>query len=286
MTSTQVLVLGGTGYVGSNVSRHLTSSLGFDVKALGRKECELTSTKGRDRLIDLLSGKNSHIVFVAALTRSISETSESCFYNIRQVESLIYACGKAAPLSVCFISAADVYGHGGRQVSELGSYNAENPYGMYKLFSENILKFSLKSICPLTILRFSGVFGGFGDTTSLIFKLAKSVVTKEQITLHSNGEVHRDYVPISLLSKVVELVIKSPSNDTFNVSCGKDITIVKLVRFIEESLEGVAILSLLDDVKSRDFNLSLSNKKLLKKFPSLADFDLLREVGLFVKSIH
>ena len=60
MTSTQVLVLGGTGYVGSNVSRHL-SSLGFDVKALGRKECDLTSTKGRDRLIDLLSGKNSHI---------------------------------------------------------------------------------------------------------------------------------------------------------------------------------------------------------------------------------
>ena len=111
MTSTQVLGLCVTGYVGSNVSRHL-SSLGFDVKALGQKECDLTSTKGRDRLIDLLSGKNSHIVFVAALTRSISETSESCFYNIKQVESLIYACGKAAPLSVCFISAADVYGHG------------------------------------------------------------------------------------------------------------------------------------------------------------------------------
>ena len=157
---------------------------------------------------------------------------------------------------------------------------------MYKLFSENILKFSLKSICPLTILRFSGVFGGFGDKTSLIFKFAKSIVTKEQITLHSNGEVYRDYVPISLLSKVVELVIKSPSNDTFNVSCGKDISIIKLVRFIEESLEGVAILSLLNDVRSRDFNLSLSNKKLLKKFPSLADFDLLKEVGLFVKSIH
>ena len=285
MTSSQVLILGGTGYVGSNVSRHL-SRLSYDVKALGRKECDLTSTKGRDRLIDLLSEKDSHIVFVAALTRSISETSESCFYNIKQVESLIYACGKVAPLSVCFISAADVYGHGGRQVSEIGSYTVENPYGMYKLFSENILKFSLKSICPLTILRFSGVFGGFGDKTSLIFKFAKSIVTKEQITLHSNGEVYRDYVPISLLSKVVELVIKSPSNDTFNVSCGKDITIVKLVRFIEESLEGVAILSLLDDVRSRDFSLSLSNKKLLKKFPSLADFDLLREVGLFVKSIH
>ena len=71
-----------------------------------------------------------------------------------------------------------------------------------------------------------------------------------------------------------------------NIGCGKDITIVKLVRFIEGSLEGVAILSLLDDVKSRDFNLSLSNKKLLKKFPSVADFDLLREVGLFVKSIY
>ena len=206
MTSTQVLVLGGTGYVGSNVSRHL-SSLGFDVKALGRKECDLTSTKGRDRLIDLLSEKDSHIVFVAALTRSISETSESCFYNIKQVESLIYACGKAAPLSVCFISAADVYGHGGRQVSELGSYNAENPYGMYKLFSENILKFSLKSICPLTIFRFSGVFGGYGDKTSLIYKFTKSIISKEQITLHSSGKVYRDYVPILLLSKLFVTVV-------------------------------------------------------------------------------
>ena len=66
---------------------------------------------------------------------------------------------------------------------------------------------------------------------------------------------------------------------------GKD-KLHEVMRFIEESLEGVAILSLLDNVKSRDFNLSLSNKKLLKKFPSLADFDLLREVSLFVKSIH
>ncbi len=285
MTSSQVLILGGTGYVGSNVSRHL-SSLNYDVKALGRKKCDLTTIEGRDHLIELLSEKPSHVVFLAALTRSVSETSDSCFYNINQVESFLYACSKAPPLSVCFMSAADIYGHGGRQVPELGSYSVENPYGMYKLFSENILKFSLKSICPLSILRFSGVFGGFGDKTSLIFKFAKSIITKEQITLHSNGEVYRDYVPISLLSKVIELVIKSPSNDTFNVSCGKDISIFKLVRFIEESLEGVAILSLLDDVRSRDFSLSLSNKKLLKKFPSLADFDLLKEVGLFVKSIH
>jgi nucleoside-diphosphate-sugar epimerase len=285
MTSSQVLILGGTGYVGSNVSRHL-SSLNYDVKALGRKKCDLTTIEGRDHLIELLSEKPSHVVFLAALTRSVSETSDSCFYNINQVESFLYACSKAPPLSVCFMSAADIYGHGGRQVPELGSYSVENPYGMYKLFSENILKFSLKSICPLSILRFSGVFGGFGDKTSLIFKFAKSIITKEQITLHSNGEIYRDYVPISLLSKVIELVIKSPSNDTFNVSCGKDISIFKLVRFIEESLEGVAILSLLDDVRSRDFSLSLSNKKLLKKFPSLADFDLLKEVGLFVKSIH
>ena len=35
MTSTQVLILGGSGYDGSNVSRHL-SSLCYDVQALGR----------------------------------------------------------------------------------------------------------------------------------------------------------------------------------------------------------------------------------------------------------
>jgi len=284
MTHSQVLVIGGTGYVGSNVSRNLSSS-GYDVKPLGRKECDLTTTKGRDRLLDFLSEKKSHIVFVAALTRSISETTESCFYNIRQVESLIDSCTKAAPLSVCFISAADVYGHGGRQVSELGSYSAENPYGMYKSFSENILKFSLRSICPLTILRFSGVFGGHGDKTSLIYKFTKSIISKEQITLHSNGKVYRDYVPISLLTKVIELVIKSPSNDTLNVSCGEDISIIKLLRLIEESLGEVALLNLFDEARSRDFNLSLSNKKLLKKFPSIADFNLIDEVSFFVKTM-
>ena len=284
MTNSQVLVIGGTGYIGSNVSRSLSNS-GYDVKPLGRKECDLTSTKGCERLIDFLSEKNSHIVFVAALTRSISENTDSCFYNIKQVESLIYACCKVAPLSVCFISAADVYGHGGRQVPELGSYSAENPYGMYKIFSENILKFSLKSICPLTILRFSGVFGGYGDKTSLIYKFTKSIISNEQITINNNGEIFRDFVPISLLSKVIELVIKSPTNDTLNVSCGKDISIINLVRFIEESLEEEALLNLLDDVSARDFNLSLSNKKLHKKFPLVADFNLLDELRFFIKTM-
>jgi nucleoside-diphosphate-sugar epimerase len=285
MTPYQVLVLGGTGYVGTNITRHL-SSLNFDVKPLGRKKCDLTTLVGRERLIQLLSEKPSHIVFLAALTRSISETSDSCFYNIKQVESLLYACEKVAPLSVCFMSAADVYGHGGRQVSELGSYSVENPYGMYKLFSENILKFGLKSICPLSILRFSGVFGGYGDKTSLIFKFAKAITIKNQITLHSKGEVYRDYLPVLLLAKVIELMIKSPSNETFNVSCGKDISIIKLVRLIEASLDEVATLSLLDDSRSRDFSLSLSNKKLLKIFPSLSDFDLLKEIAFFVKTIE
>tara|TARA_B100000787_G_scaffold158577_2_gene136097 strand:+ start:18 stop:875 length:858 start_codon:yes stop_codon:yes gene_type:complete len=285
MTSSQVLIIGGTGYVGSNVSSHL-SSLNYDVKSLGRKKCDLTTIEGRDHLIELLSEKPSHVVFLAALTRSVSETIDSCFYNINQVEFFLYACSKAPPLSVCFMSAADIYGHGGRQVSELGSYSVENPYGMYKLFSENILKFSLKSICPLSILRFSGVFGGQGDQTSLIFKFSKAIVDNKKITLHSNGEVYRDYLPVSLLSKVIELVIKSPCNETFNVSCGEDISIIKLVRLIEASVDNTAKLSLLEDVRSRDFSLSLSNKKLLKKFPILSDFDLLEEIGLFVKTIH
>ncbi|MDB9865774.1 NAD-dependent epimerase/dehydratase family protein [Candidatus Thioglobus sp.] len=285
MTSSQVLILGGTGYVGSNVSKYL-SSLNYDVKPLGRKKCDLTTIEGRDHLIELLSEKPSHVVFLAALTRSVSETSDSCFYNINQVESFLYASSKAAPLSVCFMSAADIYGHGGRQVSELGSYSVENPYGMYKLFSENILKFGLKSICPLSILRFSGVFGGQGDQTSLIFKFSKAIVDNKQITLHSNGEVYRDYLPVSLLSKVIELVIKSPCNETFNVSCGEDISIIKLVKLIEASVDNVAKLSLLKDVRSRDFSLSLSNKKLIKKFPILSDYDLLEEISLFVKTIH
>ncbi len=45
MTSSQVLILGGTGYVGSNVSRHL-SSLNYDVKALGRKKMRFNNYRG------------------------------------------------------------------------------------------------------------------------------------------------------------------------------------------------------------------------------------------------
>jgi nucleoside-diphosphate-sugar epimerase len=281
----RVIVFGGSGYVGKNISNFLFKN-GHDVVALGRSQCDLEAQSSISFIVKLLEKEPAHIVFASALTRTKGDTLDTCFDNVRQVEMLSKSFTQTKPQSFCFLSAADVYGHSGRMVKEHTPLNPMNPYGAYKVFSEQILKFALKGVAPLNILRFSGIFGGLNDKFSLVSRFAEAIKNGKKITLNKNGQVYRDFVPIELLQESIQRCIDIPKDRTVNIASGYDMTILQCINLIESSLNIEASIELLDNQGDRDFDLSLSNSKLLIEFPEMASFDIQQYIKKFLKEAN
>ena len=267
MNSNDVIILGGTGYIGSNVSQYLVKK-GYHVRALGSGDLNLVDAESAKQLAGYLQIP-SHLLICSAITRTSEDSTDSCFLNIRQVEHIIKACEAQQPVSVCFLSASDVYGHAGRMVDESKPLNPQNKYGHYKVFAENMLTECLKNICPVQVVRFSGVFGGVADNSSLIYRFCNAVLTQKNITLMNNGENFRDFLPVEILAEVIETLLSNNESGPINASIGQDITIKGLVELIVDTLQLEAKIEYKPEKTLRDFDLSLSNKKLKHLIPDL-----------------
>ncbi|KID57721.1 hypothetical protein JF50_11190 [Pseudoalteromonas luteoviolacea] len=264
----KTVILGGSGYIGHNVTKAL-SQQGIEVVALSRKDVDLEdSAAAASKLAGhLLDAEN--LIICSAITRTSANDTHSCNKNIKQLQTIISALQTYLPKRVIYLSAADVYGHYGSRATESSVLTPQNEYGAFKVFAENMLRINFAAQCKLSVLRFSGVFGGDQDTSSLIYRLHSSVINNTTISLSNNGLSKRDFVPVTLLAEVITQLVRCNTDGTFNVSTGQELNIVDLVSSIERSCDKKAALNLISDKSDRDFDLSLDNSKLISHFPTL-----------------
>ena len=267
MNTNPVILLGGSGYIGRNICTFLKEQ-NVSVTPISSKQCDLTTTTGQLYLEKLLQTP-SQLIIASAITRTAGDDLDTCLANISQTKYIIKACQNFPPKSICFLSAADVYGHSGNLVNEDIPLNPQTPYGCYKVFSESILRSELKALCPIDIIRFSGVFGGMDDSTSLIYRFCQRILNNQPIILNNSGNIYRDFLPISLLLETILSVLNQPKNNTFNVATGEEVTIKALVEELETCLKHPAKIELSTDITTRDFNLSLNSTKLRNSFTTL-----------------
>jgi len=264
----KTIILGGSGYIGRNITALLTNQE-MDITALSRKDVDLENhLHGVATLSEHLKDCDN-LIICSAITRTVANDSNSCQKNIIQLQTIINALKNATPKRVIYLSAADVYGHYGSTVNEDALLEPQNEYGAFKVFAEHMLKINLAKACNLSILRFSGVFGGIEDRTSLIYRFFQSVKSNAQITLSNNGLSKRDFVPVTLIASTVLKLITKGGHGTYNVSTGQEMNILDVIELIESTCSLQAKLLLNSGKSDRDFDLSLDNSRLVSKFPEL-----------------
>ena len=235
LSKQRCLVLGGSGFIGTNLCKALVSRVG-SLKYFSRSPIDLEGVEWKKG--DFLNNDDLnravcdvdvvfHLISTSTPASSNANPSRDAQENVLQTIALLEACRVAQVKKVIFVSSGGtVYGDANVLPTPEGAY--EQPicaYGVSKLAIEKYLYLYEKLHGLRTIvLRLSNPYGPFqyarnnqGVIGAFIIKSLKG----ESIEVWGDGSVVRDYV---FISDVTDALIKAASyqgpHRVFNVGSG------------------------------------------------------------------
>jgi len=250
----RVIVTGGAGFIGHNIALYLYEK-GFDVvvvdsferaSPIGVKrivEAGLEIVKADVRNTEVVSRivRDADFVIHTAAYVSVEESmSRPELYienNVLSTLAVARICLEAR-VPVIYISSAAVYGEPIElPITESHPINPISPYGLSKLFGEQILdlysRYGLESI----ILRLFNVYG-IGQTGSyagVITRFITNALRGEKLVIYGDGEQTRDFIHVRDVARAIELAIKRQVyGEKINIASGKPVTIKRLAEIIRE----------------------------------------------------
>jgi UDP-glucose 4-epimerase len=249
----KILVTGGTGQVGSFLVEKLIEE-GANIFVIGRNknrlkeiknlvetkkitflECDLT----KEDQIKNISSSLIHIDFLVHLSSELSTPSSNLIENARHsidlnIKGVIFLLKFCKNLKgILYGSTTAVYEKLGLSLDENFQTNPSSMYGCGKLGAEKYLKlFSSVNMIPLTILRYSTIYGPRNRTNQIIPRIINQALMNEQIKINGNGQTFRDFIYISDVIRATIKSIKKNENGIYNIGTGERIKINELVKKI------------------------------------------------------
>ncbi|MGE3062464.1 MAG: SDR family oxidoreductase [bacterium] len=255
----RILVTGGAGFIGSNLSKKLIED-GNSVRILDN-----FSTGKRENLsdiidrIDLIEGdirsyhtvmkslKDIDYVFheaaLPSVPRSIYDPITSNDVNIVGTLNLLQCSKDMDVKKFIFASSSSVYGDN-MELPKRESMKPvpKSPYALTKLTGEHYCSiFHRIYNMPTISLRYFNVFGPNQDPNSqysaFIPKIFKSVKNKGKITVFGDGNQTRDFTYIDNVVKANILSLSAKENaygEYFNVATGKSISVNEIISYVFE----------------------------------------------------
>lgn len=235
----KVFVTGGTGFIGSNLSRYLTDA-GHHVTVFdnlsnstrdsisGIKSDRLEFVMGditdADVLMQASAGHDImvHLAAQISVQRSMEHTEETMRINVDGTRNVIDACEKNR-MGIIAASSAAIFGDTcGRdeKLDEDSACNPLSPYGQSKLEMERLLGEYGSSI----ILRFFNIYGP-GQTSEyagVISKFAGFIKNNSDVIIYGDGHQTRDFISIDDTVRAIKHAMPriGLSPDTYNIGTG------------------------------------------------------------------
>jgi len=240
----RVLVMGADGFIGRNVSDYLSISGRYEVFRVDIKECDLLSTASVRKTMNAITGSFA-LVFCSAITRLVQNDNDSMQRNINMAQNIAESLTPGLVSQVIFLSTVDVYGllRDGSLLSETMPTDPSDSYSKSKLVSEGILKSSCSAKkIPLAVLRLSGVYGPNDAGRSTVGVLLRNALRGE-IILDNGGKIKRDYVYVTDICRIVELICESEADMLVNVATGNSLTVSDIAAIIKANIDRKVTIS-------------------------------------------
>lgn len=255
MPKSNILIIGGLGYLGSRLTRELsqTHNVSISTRSLSpiRKRW-LESLPNKVSLFDLnaLSFSKFDAVLhlavpsAAECAKDVEAAKESVLLNLQRCEQAMRA-GHIGKL--IHFSTFHVYGGTPRPVyRESDSIAPSHAYGEVHAFAEKFLE-TLSAKHPVFIVRLTNAIGSpehsdLGSQAGLFFlDCLKQAASSGTIRLKNDGNARRDFVPMSDVSRAVRLFLSSDGRhgDTVNLSSGVAISLNDFLSGIAREIHAV-----------------------------------------------
>ena len=157
-----ILILGSTGFLGSNLISKLTLNNKYKITGIGSKEINLSKKDQYYKLLDLYE-PSSTIIFLSAVKRNLGDTSETYDMNTQIGLSISKSLEKKSVENLIYLSSCAVYGEKNMQnrFTESSKINPTSFYGASKVSNESLMQLmkNENKIKNLNILRPTTIYG-------------------------------------------------------------------------------------------------------------------------------
>lgn len=255
----RALVTGGSGFIGSNVSKLLLSK-GYDVRVLDNLSsghfvnienyvkngdiefiqgdiCDVDAVNQATKGVDVVF----HLAACVGRQKSIDNPQLDSSTNLLGTVNVLEGMQKNGVGRIVYSSSAAIFGElVTPTIDESHPQNADSPYGVSKLAAEKmILAYSgiypeITGVC----LRYFNIYGvnqRFDLYGNVIPIFAKRIYSGEPITIFGDGTQTRDFVNVKDVARANFLgSVSDKGTDVYNLGSGDSITINRLAEMMIE----------------------------------------------------
>ena len=255
----RVLITGGAGFIGANLSRALLEH-GHEVSILddlstGREanlddlplDFQLGSILDLELLTSMAASAESivHLAARSSVPRSINDPIASHLANASGTLNVLEAARRVGGRHVVMASSSSVYGANPELPKrESAATRPMSPYAASKLAAEAYaLAYQTSFNLPTLAFRFFNVFGPLQPAghvyAAVIPAFVDSALRGEPITVHGDGTQSRDFTHVSTVAGTIRLALEREisSADPVNLAFGSRIDLNTVLSLIAERVD-------------------------------------------------
>ncbi len=278
-----ILITGGTGQIGSFLSESIVDN-GANVTVLGRKISNLKEIKSlveskkikfveydliNEKNLELVRTKLENIDYLLHFSSEMAELFSSLLKNAMHSVNLnlkgIIQLLKFLPHldGILYASSIGVYGIPKYlPIDEECPTNPVTFYGCGKLGAEKYLKlFSNTHSVPLTIMRYSSVYGPRNRTKRALPTFINLALEDKPIILHGNGDTFNDFIYISDVIDATKSGILRNQSEIYNIGSGIKCTVLQLAQKIIELTNSKSQIKYSNKSSDYDYVFDISKAK-------------------------